>query len=172
MSERHQRLWTLYSRSDLVLSYSVNWTLCGTFLTVWKSRNWLQKGGNNPCQLQILFKIKICDSCWSMEYPRSRPQCCYQILNIDGNMYLLADKPWTASISIINIKCKCQYVFCLQINHGGRHGHWAGRSFCGTRTEDSEWILRYPGRLISISFTPISFSKLPYELFNSWNSKS
>ena len=151
------------------------WTLCGTFLTFWKSRNWLQKVflSDNPWHLQILFKIKICDSCWSMAYPRSRPQCCYQILNIDGNMYLLADKPWweawTASISIWNIKCKCQYVFCLQINHGGRHGHWAGRSFCGTRTEDSEWILRYPGRLISISSTPISFSKPPYKLSNSFN---
>ena len=47
----------------------------------------------------------------------------------------------------------------LADKHGGWHGHRAGRSFCGTRTEDSEWILRYPGWLISIPFTPISFFK-------------
>ena len=74
------------------------------------------------------------------------------LISSDFNQ-VLSETTW----SVPNIKS--EYIFCLQINHGGRHGHRAGRSFCRTRTEDSEWILRYPGWLISISFTPISFFK-------------
>ena len=126
---RHQRPWTLYSRSDLVLSYSVNWTLCGTFLIVWKWRNWLQA---------------ICKSC-------------------SKSKYVIVVGVWNIQEAGLNVVIKYQILMeiciCLQINHGGRHGHRAGRSFCGTRTEDSEWILRYPGQLISS--TPISFSKPP-----------